>query len=79
MRYVFPKRSLDVKAVAEELYSMAFPDGTAKVDESLGDGQIPDDRESRGRKGVVVIWDVAYDWIEGEPCSLFQATPLNVL
>ncbi|KAJ9114756.1 hypothetical protein QFC22_005632 [Naganishia vaughanmartiniae] len=75
VRYVFPKRSLDVKAVAEELYSTAFPDGTANPDESLEDGQLPEDRESRGRKGVVVIWDVAYDWIEDEIKTIFTNSP----
>ncbi|KAJ9098314.1 hypothetical protein QFC19_006438 [Naganishia cerealis] len=72
VRYVFPKRSLDVKAIAEELYSTAFPEGKANVDESLEDGQLPEDRESRGRKGVVVIWDVAYDWIEDEIKTIFS-------
>ncbi|KAJ9096731.1 hypothetical protein QFC21_005001 [Naganishia friedmannii] len=77
VRYVFPKRSLDVKAVAAELYSTAFPDGTATMDESLQDGQLPDDREARGRKGVVVIWDVAYDWIEGKSCDYVHGRQLN--
>ncbi|GHJ88138.1 hypothetical protein NliqN6_4540 [Naganishia liquefaciens] len=64
VRYVFPKRSLDVKSVAEALYTTAFPDGIVKVNDSLEKGALPEDREARGRKGVVVFWDVAYHWIE---------------
>ncbi|KAI5451054.1 Diphthamide biosynthesis protein 2 [Naganishia albida] len=66
VRYVFPKRSLDVPIIAQELYTTAFPSGTADVDETLGDGVLPEDREARGRKGVVVFWDVAYDWVEDQ-------------
>lgn len=66
MRYVFPKRSLDLQSITRELYTTAFPSGVANVDESLAEGVLPEDREARGRKGVVVFWDVAYDWIEGE-------------
>jgi hypothetical protein len=65
VRYVFPKRSLDIKSVVEALYTTAFPDGKAEVDETIEEGVLPEDREARGRKGVVVFWDVAYDWIEG--------------
>lgn len=65
VRYVFPKRSLDVKSVAEALYTTAFPDGKADADDTLEDDALPEDREARGKKGVVVFWDVAYNWIEG--------------
>lgn len=67
VRYVFPKRSLEVKSVADALYTTAFPGGNVEVDESLEDGALSEDREERGKKGVVVFWDVAYDWIEGMP------------
>jgi hypothetical protein len=66
VRYVFPKRSLDLQSITRELYTTAFPEGVANVDDSLAEGVLPEDREARGRKGVVVFWDVAYDWIEGE-------------
>lgn len=75
VRYVFPKRSLDISTVASELYTTAFPTGTADFDETLAEGILPEDREARGRKGVVVFWDVGYDWIEGTSPSS-QRTPL---
>lgn len=78
VRYVFPKRSLDITSVAEALYTTAFPDGKADVDETLEEGVLPEDREARGKKGVVVFWDVAYDWIEGMFVSRISGTASHV-
>lgn len=44
-----------------------FPRQSLDVDhalESLQDASKPDREE---RRGVVVVWDVAYDWKAGEP------------
>ena len=65
-----------MKSVADALYTAAFPDGNVEVDESLEDGALPEDREERGKKGVVVFWDVAYDWIEGMFIRQTTVSPL---
>ncbi|KAJ9099349.1 hypothetical protein QFC20_005750 [Naganishia adeliensis] len=72
VRYVFPKRSPDLQSITRELYTTAFPSGVANVGESPTEGVLPEDREARGRKGVVVFWDVAYDWIEDQIMQEFE-------
>ena len=47
MLYVFPKRELDSKVVAEQLFQVATSD------------------EDGLAENIVVLWDVAYDWLRG--------------
>jgi hypothetical protein len=53
VRYVFPKRSFDVEASAEALFDVAMPSISAKGKEK--------------EVNVLVVWDVGYDWMAGEP------------
>jgi hypothetical protein len=49
--YVFPKRELDAKSAAQELFNAITADADG---EAIGEN-------------VVVLWDVAYDWLRGKP------------
>ncbi len=52
VRYVFPKRSLDINASADALFDAASASISAKGKE----------KETH----VLVVWDVGYDWMAGE-------------
>ncbi|WVF70225.1 diphthamide biosynthesis protein 2 [Kwoniella sp. CBS 6097] len=55
VHYVFPRRKLDIKQVAESLLAES-------------EGELGED----GKKGIVVVWDVAYDWLADEIKSTFS-------
>lgn len=55
VHYVFPRQSLDVRAAAEALRE-------ASAEEFSGE---------EGKKGVVVVWDVAHDWLADEIQAVF--------
>nr|XP_019049513.1 diphthamide biosynthesis protein 2 [Kwoniella bestiolae CBS 10118]OCF28443.1 diphthamide biosynthesis protein 2 [Kwoniella bestiolae CBS 10118] len=62
--YVFPRRKFDIAHAAEQFLE-------ASQDDLSEDG---------GKKGVVVVWDVAFDWLADEIQSTFNKTithPIN--
>lgn len=52
VHYVFPRQRIDVALAAESLVE-------ASQEEMAGPS-------GSGKKGVVVVWDVAIDWVSGE-------------
>jgi diphthamide biosynthesis protein 2 len=55
VHYVFPRKRIDVTHAAQSLVD-------ASQEEMAGPS-------GSGRKGIVVVWDVAIDWTSGE-CML---------
>jgi len=56
VHYVFPRMTLGVAAAVEALVE-------ASKDEMSSRGEGEDFVE--GKKGVIVVWDVAFDWLAG--------------
>jgi len=63
VHYVFPRMSLNVGAAAEALIKASSEEMSSK-----GEGE---DR-IEGKKGVIVVWDVAFDWLAGA-CTCSQS------
>jgi hypothetical protein len=63
--YVFPKRELDAKSAAQELFNAITADADG---EAIGGN-------------VVVLWDVAYDWLRGKPhfCPAFLSSGCSLV
>ena len=57
VHYVFPRMMLDVDAAAK-----ALVEASSEEMESRGEG----DNRVEGKKGVIVVWDVAFDWLAGK-------------
>lgn len=53
VHYVFPRRKLDISEVVQRLRSISEDDF------------LPGDP---AKKGLVVVWDVAFDWLASELC-----------
>lgn len=63
VHYVFPRMTLNVGAAAEALMEASSEEMSSK-----GEGE---DR-IEGKKGVIVVWDVAFDWLAGA-CTRSQS------